>query len=317
MHADEQRRRDHEQRHWSGVACRPKTIGIAICKIARKIAGRAVKANSSDARSAIEAPKLAITIEMAAPLPRSRLNRMRSSASARPPVSAIATSEAAITASRRRAPRCPRSAPVSAEIPRRYEQRRIGAAGDELAMGEIGEAQDRIGERHADRAEADQRAGDQPVDKNCGVTARLPFDAAEIERRDHRIARQRPRRTLVPVAALHQHIGAVGERQRGARVLLDEQDRDAGLADVRELCEDRLDQFRRQPGRRLVEHQKPGRRSARGRSRASAAGRPKGGRPARRAGARDRGRWRRPRRSGRAKRSRQRCRRRASDCRRR
>ena len=57
-----------------------------------------MKANSSDARIAIEAPKLAITIEIAALLPRNRENKILSSASARPAVSAIATSEAAITA---------------------------------------------------------------------------------------------------------------------------------------------------------------------------------------------------------------------------
>jgi hypothetical protein len=83
---------------WSGVALIPKTIGLAISRSGEKYAGREVKANSSDARIAIEAPKLAITTEIAALLPRSRENRILSSASARPAVSAIAMSEAAITA---------------------------------------------------------------------------------------------------------------------------------------------------------------------------------------------------------------------------
>ena len=77
-----------------------------------------MKANSSDARIAIEAPKLAITIEIAALLPRNRENRILSSASARPAVSAIAISEAAITAGLIESSPIPRSEPtISAEIP--------------------------------------------------------------------------------------------------------------------------------------------------------------------------------------------------------
>ena len=49
-----------------------------------------MKANSSSDRSAIEAPKLAITMVIAAPLSRSRAKSALSSASARPPVNAIA-----------------------------------------------------------------------------------------------------------------------------------------------------------------------------------------------------------------------------------
>ena len=77
-----------------------------------------MKANSSDARIAIEAPKLAITIEIAALLPRNRENRNLSSTRARPAVSAIAINEAAITAGLIESSPISRSEPtISAEIP--------------------------------------------------------------------------------------------------------------------------------------------------------------------------------------------------------
>ena len=43
--------------------------------------------------------------------------------------------------------------PATMPIEAGDRERDIGAPGDELAMREIGEAQDRIGERDADRAE--------------------------------------------------------------------------------------------------------------------------------------------------------------------
>ena len=60
----------------------------------------------------------------------------------------------------------------------------------------------------------------------------------------------------MPVAALHQDRGAIGERQSGARILLDEDDRHAAVADVGEPCEHHLDQFRRQTRGWFVEHQR-------------------------------------------------------------
>jgi hypothetical protein len=53
----------------------------------------------------------------------------------------------------------------------------IGAPGDELPMREIREAQDGIRQSHADRAEPDHRARDQPVHQELRshrATARLP-----------------------------------------------------------------------------------------------------------------------------------------------
>ena len=53
-----------------------------------------MKMNSSRLRSAIAAPKLAITMMIALPRLRRRLKRMASSASAKPPVRSIATAPA-------------------------------------------------------------------------------------------------------------------------------------------------------------------------------------------------------------------------------
>ena len=100
-------------------------------------------------------------------------------------------------------------------------------------MREIGKAQDRIGKCDADRAESDQRPDDKPVEEICGVTGRLPFRCRRDRARQSSDRSSAPARALVPVAALHQDIGAVGESQRGARVLFDEHDRDAGLRGFR------------------------------------------------------------------------------------
>ena len=71
------------------------------------------------------------------------------------------------------------------------EERRVGAPGDELAMREIGEAQDRIGQGHADRAEADHGADEEAVGDELQVHAdRL---AAREPRRDR--ARRSPDRS--------------------------------------------------------------------------------------------------------------------------
>ena len=51
-------------------------------------------------------------------------------------------------------------------------QGEIGAPGEEFAMREIGEAQDRIGQRHADGAEPDHRAADEPVHQRLRVHGR-------------------------------------------------------------------------------------------------------------------------------------------------
>ena len=61
---------------------------------------------------------------------------------------------------------------------------------------------------------------------------------------------------LAAILALDEHISAVGKRQRGACVLLDQHDGDAAPRDLGELGEYSLDEFRRKPGGRLVEHQR-------------------------------------------------------------
>ena len=127
--------------------------------------------NSSRDRSVSAAPKLAMTMMMTVLFcERSRPKSSASTPSARPPFSATATSVAITSAQPNEngpigADRPPDSAPERAGD----DQREIGAPGDELAMREIGEAQDRIGERDADRAEPDHRAGHQPVHQRLRV----------------------------------------------------------------------------------------------------------------------------------------------------
>ena len=58
-----------------------------------------------------------------------------------------------------------------------------------------------------------------------------------------------------PDLAVRHQVGAVGERDGALRALLDQQHRDAALADLRERREDDVDDLRREAERRLVEQQ--------------------------------------------------------------
>ena len=66
------------------------------------------------------------------------------------------------------------------------------------------------------------------------------------------------------VAALDEHVTAVGDVERLAGVLLDHQDGDAGGGDLEDLVEELVHDDRRDPGGRLVEHQqrRPGHQRA-------------------------------------------------------
>ena len=103
---------------WSAVfSLMPNPNGKAIWMSREKYLGSEVKRNSSRLRSAIEAPKLAITMTMALPRSRSLANRIRSSASARTPVSKAAITPARITGQPKdRLPSVP-DPPMSAPIP--------------------------------------------------------------------------------------------------------------------------------------------------------------------------------------------------------
>ena len=221
-----------------------------------------MKTNSSRLRSVSAAPKLAMTRMMTALLRRrSGPKSSASTRSARPAVGGSGDDggDRAATSRRRRGRsawrgrrRASRGAPLSAE-------RDVGAPGEEVAMGEVGEAQDRIGERDADGAEADHRPEDQAVEEDLRAhDARLRAAGAEIELADERVVGERRGRALVGDPALDEDHGAVGDGESGAHVLLDEHDGDAGAVDRLQAVEDLADDLRRQAGRGLVEDQDRG-----------------------------------------------------------
>ena len=127
--------------------------------------------NSSRLRSVSAAPKLAITMMMTVLLLRAqaaeeqRVDQQRQAAVQR---DGDQRRDRQRPAEGERADRRRQAAGKRAERAG-DDQREIGAPGDELAMREIGEAQDRIGERDADRAEPDHRAGDQAVHQRLRV----------------------------------------------------------------------------------------------------------------------------------------------------
>ena len=143
------------------------------------------------------------------------------------------------------------SAPLDAE-------RDIGAPADEFAMREIGKAQDRIGERDADGAKPDHRAGDQPVDEACAIMApRFAGCDAEIEFGDERIVGERRGRALVARCCPSTRMTPrCGDGKCGLHVLLDQDDGDAAAVDrLQRWRRPRRRCLRREPGRGLVEDQ--------------------------------------------------------------
>src|SRR6185369_3678014 len=81
---------------------------------------------------------------------------------------------------------------------------------------------------------------------------------AEIRLDDARVACQLGRGPLERDLAHLEDVAVVGDLERGARVLLDEQDGDAGRAQSGDRREDVADDERREAEARLVEHQEPG-----------------------------------------------------------
>src|SRR5262245_40874880 len=76
--------------------------------------------------------------------------------------------------------------------------------------------------------------------------------AAEEELADARIVEDRLRAILQPCAPELEHDAVVGVLERALRVLLDQQQRDAAVAQAPQQPEEGLDEDRREPDRRLV-----------------------------------------------------------------
>ena len=87
--------------------------------------------------------------------------------------------------------------------------------------------------------------------------------SAEVGRLHARVAGQRRRRAAERDLAGLEHVAVVRAFERGARVLLDQQDRDAVVAQAAHDREDLLHDQRRQAEARLVEHQQARRRHQR------------------------------------------------------
>ena len=189
--------------------------------------------NSSRLRSVSAAPKLAITMMMTALLrSRSAAEQQRVDEQREPAGQRRWRRARAIGSDQPK-----ENGPIGAARPpdERAEraadrERDIGAPGDELAMREVGEAQDRIGERDADGAEPDHRAGDQAVHQRLRVHGAAALPAGRRDRARRRSGRRRgsrpgPRGAMRP---FDEDDGAVGDGERGLHVLLDQDDGDAG-----------------------------------------------------------------------------------------
>ena len=176
--------------------------------------------NSSRLRRVRAAPKLAMTRMMTA-LRRARSGpkRRASTRSARPAVRAAATSAARGSDQPKEKGAIGRGEAGGERAEGAGEgERDVGAPGDEVAVGEVGEAQDRVGEGDADGAEADHRPGDGAVEEDLRGHARaLPRPAgAEVELGDDRVVGEGGGGALVGDAALDEDDGAVGDGERGA-----------------------------------------------------------------------------------------------------
>ena len=139
------------------------------------------------------------------------------------------------------------------------DERGIGSPGEELGVGEVGEAKDPHGEGETDRAERDDRPAQDPV--------REVLEEHQPSAPEGPPAPRRPRNTaprsafaasfaspaLEPVAALDQHVATIRDPEGGARVLLDHEHRDPSRREPPHEIEDLRGHPRGEPGRRLVE----------------------------------------------------------------
>ena len=153
------------------------------------------------------------------------------------------------------------------QIPLRGEGERVGAGHDQLPVREVDEAQHAEDEADPDRhqrvdAAERERVGERlPVDVEDGERhARYAATSLSVSPASSGAERE-------PQLAVRDHVRAVGERDRALRALLDEQHREAALADRGERVEDDVDDARREPERRLVEEQDVGLRDERARDR--------------------------------------------------
>ena len=162
---------------------------------------------------------------------------------------------------------------LSAERPARREGERVRAGHHELAVGEVDEPQHAEDEADPDRHQRVDGAEAESVESGLEVEGGEE-SSGEVGGDDlvgvvgvRGVERQ-------PQLAVREHVRPVGERDRALRPLLDEQDRDAALADPAQRLEDAVDQ-RAAPGRATARRAaaRRARRRARGRSRAAAAGR--------------------------------------------
>ena len=145
------------------------------------------------------------------------------------------------------------------------EVQRVAGDGDELAVREVDEPEDREDHRQPERQQRVGRAEAEGVDELlerllAGIRERRRITTTLRSR--GRRARSRPRRAArrpgPPVdLAVDQDVGAVGDLERAVDVLLDEQDRRPLVAQAGEELEDLVDDDRRQPERRLVEQEQP------------------------------------------------------------
>ena len=138
------------------------------------------------------------------------------------------------------------------------ERERVRPGHDQLPVGEVDEPQDAEDESDPDRHQRVDRAEADRVDQGLGIDPQATImrgTPAIIFVGVVRVGRGQ-RHPQLPV---REHVGPVGERDRALRALLDEQDRDAAVADLRERREDRVDEGRREAERRLVEEEHVGR----------------------------------------------------------
>ena len=237
---------------WSAVTRTPGRTSRAMAISRVKYWGSGPQRNAIVLRSASEAPNDAITTVIAVPCRRSGPNSPRSRPMASAAVSAIAPrdQDQEGPAERQRAPLAEAQAQCRGQEPQE-RQGHVGARRDQLAVGEVGEAEDRVGQRQSDRTQAKGRAQDDAV--------------RDVLQRDHPRPQEEPRDLGAAGQlgggrdqarpALHHHAAAVGDGQRRAHVLLDEHQGDAERARIAQAGQDHLHQSRRQPRRRLVEQE--------------------------------------------------------------
>ena len=143
---------------------------------------------------------------------------------------------------------------------RAHEVHGVGAEHEELAVGEVDHAEDAEDQRQADAHQRVHRAAHQTLEDQLGQDRRVGEQAEVHHSHSRMMSSSRSANSLlrpvVAVLAEIEHVDVIGDLDRLLDVLVDHQDGEFLLLQLRDLVVDEIDQLGHQADRGLVEQQR-------------------------------------------------------------